>query len=741
MKSLLILLFFLDSCFLFGWYIDSKTVIIPGNRDYEQAAALRIQSILEKATGYQLRTGNVDCKGKRIIIGADATIKPALKPGELFLFCRRNMVVVAGGDAAGINAAVKEFALLAGTVFFDTPFETTRKGNEKLWVSDLLEYRYAPVSRFRRSGGRFQFRITESTVIVCPEQASPCEKRAAEELRKYLSALSGVVLNIAASPGKGSNILVGGHIAGSRLPEIDFSRLREDEIIIDTPDANTLILAGKSPRATLYAVYELLEEQFGVLFLAPDCEIIPKHAELKIPELHVAYAPPFAYRQASNSSSPVTEEEAAFLVKSRINGCMFRKLKLPKEWGGYHYMDMSHSLDPELGRWFQSGKAKKLLEAHPEYRAFRKDSDQRETHQFCLSNPEARSFILQNMLAYRAENPTHNIFSFGAGDNKKQCQCENCEAMHKKYKSNGAGVWFLANEAASLLRRKHPESKILVQLYGLTSEIPEGFQLDPGISVGMAFHNRSHGHPVSGANITAYGHILKPEHIYSWDYFTNFTYYMLPIPNLSNIPVNLKRYAMLKNHGVYAQMPSGLLGDFSAYRLWLFAQCAWNPDKDPEKLFNIFFDHYYGSGAPFLKEYARSRKLAHWQVQGNNFISDYSPGIIRWLDAGNILNALSLVNKGLKAVEGQIDYTRRVRFIKAGLLLACLLHYDEINAKAIERNQPLPSYAGILKELKILLKESKTIQVSEKFSLRNMLQGLQTQSAMGQKNHPSFKKK
>ena len=54
MKSLLILLFFLDSCFLFGWYIDSKTVIIPGNRDYEQAAALRIQSILEKATGYQL---------------------------------------------------------------------------------------------------------------------------------------------------------------------------------------------------------------------------------------------------------------------------------------------------------------------------------------------------------------------------------------------------------------------------------------------------------------------------------------------------------------------------------------------------------------------------------------------------------------------------------------------------------------------------------------------------------------
>ena len=92
-------------------------------------------------------------------------------------------------------------------------------------------------------------------------------------------------------------------------------------------------------------------------------------------------------------------------------------------------------------------------------------------------------------------------------------------------------------------------------------------------------------------------------------------------------------------------------------------------------------------------------------------------------------------------MEGQIDYTRRVRFIKAGLLLACLLHYDEINAKAIERNQPLPSYAGILKELKILLKESKTIQVSEKFSLRNMLQGLQTQSAMGQKNHPSFKKK
>ena len=94
------------------------------------------------------------------------------------------------------------------------------------------------------------------------------------------------------------------HNHGGQSPETasalgipDWKRLKPDEIRLKSAGGN-LYLAGDRPRGTLYAVYELLEKEFGVRFWTADATHVPKREKLELPQIDLRYAPPFEVRAA-----------------------------------------------------------------------------------------------------------------------------------------------------------------------------------------------------------------------------------------------------------------------------------------------------------------------------------------------------------------------------------------------------------------------------------------------------------
>lgn len=135
-------------------------------------------------------------------------------------------------------------------------------------------------------------------------------------MQSFLKQISGVELPIVASP-SGPAIFIGqSPETASALGIPDWKRLKPDEIRLKSAGGN-LYLAGDRPRGTLYAVYELLEKEFGVRFWTADATHVPKREKLELPQIDLRYAPPFEVRAAGYD---LIRHDPRFSARTRNNG-------------------------------------------------------------------------------------------------------------------------------------------------------------------------------------------------------------------------------------------------------------------------------------------------------------------------------------------------------------------------------------------------------------------------------------
>lgn len=141
-------------------------------------------------------------------------------------------------------------------------------------------------------GGRSRYEI------VLPADAVPAEQTAARELQSFLKQISGVELPIGRLPGPGPAIFIGqSPETASALGIPDWKRLKPDRDPAE--ERRRQSVSGRDrPRGTLYAVYELLEKEFGVRFWTADATHVPKREKLELPQIDLRYAPPFEVRAA-----------------------------------------------------------------------------------------------------------------------------------------------------------------------------------------------------------------------------------------------------------------------------------------------------------------------------------------------------------------------------------------------------------------------------------------------------------
>ena len=140
-------------------------------------------------------------------------------------------------------------------------------------------------------------------IVVAPD-AGPTEKYAADELWFFLHFMIGAAVPViesgsaqsAASPGTG-RLLVGEVAVRLADPDFRSASLKPAEVIVRTQGSD-IILAGGSPRGTLYAVYTFLEDVLGCRWWTSTAWRIPRRPTLTVPPVAIRLAPPPAHRHA-----------------------------------------------------------------------------------------------------------------------------------------------------------------------------------------------------------------------------------------------------------------------------------------------------------------------------------------------------------------------------------------------------------------------------------------------------------
>ncbi|MBR5542577.1 MAG: DUF4838 domain-containing protein [Oscillospiraceae bacterium] len=363
--------------------------------------------------------------------------------------------------------------------------------------------------------------------IVIPKKATPREKFAAEELKKYLYEILGCCADISDESFAGdAKIIIGGPerncAAKAFIGESEFDALvpGPEGIFIKTYGKDTLLIAGSSKnpteceRGTIYAVYEFLERYAGASFAAYTNPQIPGGNKIpQLPELclcDVGYIKPAAdlkYRTVivqygDNNCGASREINIPFLdwlVQNRYNRILtwcgvydeFKENGMEKEAEkrGIRFTVGHHSasktfLPPHGNKYFP----KHYFETNPEYYKLLEDGtrfvpdDWNGQWIFCSRNEELIAEISGNIIKWIEKNSSVDMIAFWPQDGiAEQCTCAECS----KYSKVCNYTYFL-NAVAKSVSAVYPYIKIDMLAYVDLWTPPEELQLDASLVVDEA---------------------------------------------------------------------------------------------------------------------------------------------------------------------------------------------------------------------------------------------------------------
>ena len=153
--------------------------------------------------------------------------------------------------------------------------------------------------------------IPEGTIVLGPTPSAP-ERHAAEELRRYISQISGAEFEIAkVEAGGQSGLILLGTIESNpeirrletELPEL--AGLDKEGFAIKMMNTG-LVIAGGGPAGVLYGTYTFLEEHLGCRWYAPgeEGEVIPKQDHIRLGRFENVQQPRLRFRGAGIYDAP-----------------------------------------------------------------------------------------------------------------------------------------------------------------------------------------------------------------------------------------------------------------------------------------------------------------------------------------------------------------------------------------------------------------------------------------------------
>ncbi len=440
--------------------------------------------------------------------------------------------------------------------------------------------------------------------ILLPAEPSSQERKAAADLQQWLGEMSGATIPIVSegSAVRGRVISVGNTrmLAREVAPTADLG----DEGIGIAVKRGNLFLWGGRTRGIVNAVYALLEEDMGCRWYSKDSIRLPKAATLRVAPVPRTYVPQLRLRDPFYFVS----FDATWSLRNRTNA---PGAPVPEEWGGRTdygslFVHTFHQLMPP-DRYFAE---------HPEY--YMLDANgKRNSYQLCTTNPDTVRLVTEAVLNDFRTHPHAELASVFKMDGGGMCHCPRCKELREAEGADMACQLFMVNQVADAVAREFPRATVDTLAYLDTIEVPKTVRPRPNVAIRLCNDTvGSWAHPFTPARQCKVAALTKAwsavcKRIYIWDYNTNFSHYLAPMPNMEVIADNIRFWIENNAEGIMTQGSYQSPGsERDEMRSWVIAKLMWDPRLDLDALVNDFICGHYGKAAPAIAEYDRLLRQA-----------------------------------------------------------------------------------------------------------------------------------
>ncbi len=427
-----------------------------------------------------------------------------------------------------------------------------------------------------------------TATIVLPANPVPEEESAAKELTTYVEKMSGARLPIVR---EGAQV-AGVKVCVGRTKFVDglglnLEKLDWDGFVMKSV-GDSLVLCGRNPHGTEFAVYRFLSKYGGVRWYIPTelGEHVPQRKDWSISTINDVEQPHFLSRQWS--------------AVAPFDKGVWEKRNLMRARFAFHH-NLLHVFTPDL------------YDKHPDWFPLRdgkryqpKGADDH-SWQPCMSNPEAAKFAAQAAAKAFEKNPSLVSFSLGINDSNGYCQCPNCQALvdpQKKFRDRpdySDLVFTFMNRAAEELTKTHPDKYLGCLAYSWCESVPS-FPVHPHIIPYLTNDRAQWLDAKFKANdmelIRRWSKASPNIAIYDYYYGSGYV-----IPRLFTRLVKESLLFAKNNNvkGFYGEIYSNWSLD--GPKAWLASQLLWDADQDVNALLNDYYTHFFQESAAPMRQY------------------------------------------------------------------------------------------------------------------------------------------
>jgi hypothetical protein len=449
---------------------------------------------------------------------------------------------------------------------------------------------------------------------------------AVNELQRYLSEMSGVQLPIISGRRPPQAIAVGKAAALSLGLDIsDYTS--HEEGFVKSVQPGRIVLAGNSRRATLYAVYEFLED-LGCRWYAPNFEFygnskgefVPGKSVLELEIGQTVKSPTFSYRaKRVEEGWSVTPERLTgmidWLAKTRHN-----VFNMTIDYGGtgrIPYEDYRETIVPEIkkrglllhigGHNYSLFLPDRYFEDHPDWFGMNAQGQRvpmlAGRINFNTANPEAVETFIDNCKDWIRNHPEIDLFSLVPEDSP----IWDSSPESRRLGSIPYRHALFVNEVLRELEKEFPHLKVMLPAYQALIRPPEGVVFEDNAQVGIAMIRRDNTRPFF--DVSSQKNLYYLNYLWQWQdsgtvqgqislggYYRRYAFRSLPIINYSVLQADL-RYASII--GLAGLGEYGEPGDWFTFELihYLTGLLAWDSSASVERILKEYTSDRFGPAA------------------------------------------------------------------------------------------------------------------------------------------------
>lgn len=586
--------------------------------------------------------------------------------------------------------------------------------------------------------------------VVIPSAATETEKYAAEQLIKYVKAVTGTQISYRSDGAySGGKVISVGRTEFMDTADIsaDETELGSDGFIVKNKNSAVFICGGED-RGTLYGVYDFLEYQLGVKWLTSDTTYIPDNANANVYQSDRMEIPAFEYRVYLDPAS-FDNDSTEFSTARRFTS---EYLHIPDSAGGNLKWWQGYETHNSL-QWAQVEKYLKNGKIDPAYtKAFSNDGhnvitesdsygltkyaadlcytdginadgsyETETTNEVGTKRKTAIGMAIEGMCeVIGADTDENNYYMFGQNDFfSRPCLCEQCIADSKTYTDAGMMIRFinaLADGVAQYAAAEKIDRDINVVMfayqwssYAPAKQNAEGnFEVldstcvpKKNVVIRLA--------PINMNRFAAYNDEAQNSNPYGADYMekwaavtNNFMVWEYTTHNprhywwYPTFPVWNSKLTAMKNMGVRYAMLQSNYQERTNYQTilegYVASKMLWNPAYDIYELISEFHKYYLGEAAQaYADEYVRLLTSACYDTLAKN---DYKPSLgLGYCGKGTLKSAISLLNQAEAAVNEstlseseKAEYVQRIEVVKFQPRYMYLYNYMEYETDQVQMN-------------------------------------------------------